>query len=475
MNKKGFSLVELMGVIVILLIITLLATNGYRLVSQKVKENSYKNKVSYLETKAVEYANQTGKLEMNVDQLVKEGLITADNEEGKVISPLDGNIMNCHLIYITEENENLYGNYTEQEECNIENLSTENRFLKINVYKTHDNVTLGEKVEGNAWTKENVILVAEFLDQNINKDSIEKLIWRSNAVEEERTIEKDFESKNKYLVTAEQIVNSIYSVEIKLSDGTTYQAQTYVKIDKQRPIVYDSEIRIEKENEYTANDKEVYVEASDGNGSGIYGYYIGEDNRCTDVIYEVSESTHYSVKKPMGTYYVCVKDKAGNLSEDISTKKVIVQYIDSEPPTIKVKNDPLNLGTEDYEFKDNLEVTWGESGEGSISCDPAISKKTGTYEVKCIVIGNNGLKKEISFEARHSYKAKETNCGRKCGAWIPDPQEKCCSGQCGGSVCCSGETPCGMTDGYKCDWWHYGCDYVCDRGGRLEGDTCYFD
>ena len=35
-------------------------------------------------------------------------------------------------------------------------------------------------------------------------------------------------------VKAEQIINSIYFVEIKLKDGTVYQAERQVKIDKQK-------------------------------------------------------------------------------------------------------------------------------------------------------------------------------------------------------------------------------------------------
>ena len=487
MNKKGFSLVELMGVLVILVVITLLATSGYRLVMERIKKNSYENKVSYLETKAVEYANQTGKLQMNVDQLVKSGTIQADNEKGEVISPIDGSLMNCHLIYITEENNQLYGNYTEQEECDIEKIQTENRFLKISAYKTLDNTTLGEKVEEKEWTKENVILVAEFLDSNILLEKIKSITWRSNAKEETVEVENNFDSKNKYLVTAEQIVNSIYTVEIKMEDGTLYQTETYVRIDKQRPIVYDKEIRVEKENEYTASEKEVHVEASDGNGSGIYGYYIGEENRCNEVVYEESESTHYSKKMGMGTFYICVKDKAGNVSEDISTKRVEVKYIDSEPPMIKVKKNPLTLGTEDYEFKNNLEVVWGESGEGSISCNPTISKKTGIYEVICTVIGKNGLEKEVSFEVRHSYPAtyvsktcvreydcheyKYCPCGNNhCGDNGPNCGHDGCYPDAMG--CCDN---CNEITGVSCKKENYECgNYTCPQGGNPINGICYY-
>ena len=96
MNNKGFSLVELMVVIVILVIITLLATSGYKNDFYAYeKKLVIKKKINYIETKATEYANKTGQLNTNVDQLVKEGFINADDEDGHVVNPVDGSYMNC--------------------------------------------------------------------------------------------------------------------------------------------------------------------------------------------------------------------------------------------------------------------------------------------------------------------------------------------------------------------------------------------
>ena len=391
-NKKGFTLTEVIAVIVILAVIILLAMAGYNGVTRKVKETTYENKKTLIETKAAEYANNTGFTSTNVDNLVKNGYIQADDEAGNVYNPVDGKKINCKVVYINKENDNLYGNYTETEECDNNSLKNENMYLKIEIYKTTDNVNLGGRVEKDKWVKENVILVTDFTSTSIPKGEVERIIWTTNTGREEVRINNDFASKNKHLVTAEQIINTSYGVEVLLKDGTSYQTSTNVKIDKQRPIIYANEIEIDRENEWTAGNKEVVIKASDGQGSGIYGYSIRKDNAdCKTASYEEHHEESYKKSLDEGRYYVCVRDNVGNLSEDRSSITFTIDKIDREEPRVTVKNDPLTLGNVDYEFKDNLNVTWGPSGEGSISCNPAVSKKTGVYTVTCDVTGNNGL------------------------------------------------------------------------------------
>ena len=344
MNKKGFTLVELLTVIVIMSIVILIAVSGYGAISKNVKEKSYDNLVSYIETKAADYANETGNLLTNVDYLVKEGYIEADDEAGNVKSPIDGSILNCHIVSIIKEDNSLYGEYSEEEECNLDNLVVTNLNLNINVYTTVDNITKYAQIEANSWTNKNVILEAT-LGEKINASDVKTIIWQSNVGHEERNVNGNFESHNNYLVTAEQIVNTTYFVTIVLNDGTAYQAQVQVKIDKQRPILY--EIYIERENEYTNDDKKITITASDGNGSGIYGYYVGENPNCLEVEYEENSSNTFETKRDVGNYYICVKDNAGNVAEDRSTKSIEIQYVDKVAPTCSYSGESTTWSKDD--------------------------------------------------------------------------------------------------------------------------------
>ena len=71
--------------------------------------------------------------------------------------------------------------------------------------------------------------------------------------------------------------------------------------------------------------KNVVIKASDGNGSGVYGYYLGTSSDCIHASYEESSSNVFEKKmNTVGTYYVCVRDQAGNVSEDTSTKVLLL-------------------------------------------------------------------------------------------------------------------------------------------------------
>lgn len=339
MKRKGFTLVELLGVIVILAIITLLATSGYGKITKETKQKSYENLVQYIETKAANYAEETGNLITNVDTLVKNGYIEADNEQGDVFDPRNkDNKLNCHIVSIIKEG-NLYGQFSEDEECDLGNLKIVNLNLNILKYKTEDiefknnPVLLDEnKIESKDWTNKNVYLVATLGEKLKDQErQIKKITWISNVGSEEREVNNNFDSQNKYLVTAEQIINTNYTIQIELENNTIYQVSTSVKIDKQRPIIY--EVFIERPNVWT-NQKKVTITASDGNGSGMSGYaFIKDNNDCKEANYtETNENSFETTIKEVGTYYVCAKDKAGNYSEDHSSKVAKVEMIDTIPP-----------------------------------------------------------------------------------------------------------------------------------------------
>lgn len=341
--KKGFTLVELLGVIIIMSIIILIATTGYGKVSDSTKQKSYESLVKLIETKAGNYADETGELITNVQKLVELGYIEADNERGEVIDPRDGvTVLNCHLVSIINDSNMLYGQFSEEENCDLNNIQIINTNLKINLYKTEDekydpnNYSFKEDLAPNTWTNTNVYLEAT-LGEKINPKEIVKITWQSNAGKEERpiTIDNKFNSQNKYLVTAEQLINTVYYVSIELKNKTVYQTSTIVKIDKQRPVILEH--KIDKEEEWTNKDKKITIYANDGNGSGIYGYYVGENNNCKIANYSQVEednnpNIYDGISKASGDYYICVKDNAGNVSEDYSSYKISIWKVDKTSP-----------------------------------------------------------------------------------------------------------------------------------------------
>ncbi len=114
MNHKGFTLVELLAVIVLLGIIITITGTGVMTANKTAREKIYKNKISNIEDAAILYAqdnktkfsNETCiidsvtnckensvcycyKDEISVSVLINEGYIKGDNDSNLIIDPRD--------------------------------------------------------------------------------------------------------------------------------------------------------------------------------------------------------------------------------------------------------------------------------------------------------------------------------------------------------------------------------------------------
>ncbi len=390
MSKKGFTIVELLATIVILAIISTLAFAAYRNIQARMKETALKNKIAYIENASSNYANDTGNLVTIVQVLVDEGYIEPDDNNGVVKNPVTDEEMNCLVVNIREDQNNLYGELTDVKECDITNLEITNRNLNVDVFEKDTN----RKLAGNEWTSKDVYLQVSFKDSSINKNNVKKITWISNSGREEVAINNDFDSHNRKDVTASLIINATYKVEILMNDDVKYQAQTNVKIDKQRPEIYEAENYIENENNYTNSDKLVRITATDFNGSGIAGYYIGTSNDCRTARYESSNNSTYEKSLDNGTYYACAKDKVGNLSEDISTKQIVINRVDKVVPTCELMATG-DMGKNNW-YVSNIEIAFkstvdNESGIKSATIDkPLITENTNDIVVTGTVVDQAG-------------------------------------------------------------------------------------
>jgi prepilin-type N-terminal cleavage/methylation domain-containing protein len=326
--KKGFTLVELLATILILAVISTIALVGFQSISKKIKKVQYENKVSLVETKAASYASENGYLTTNVQELIDLGYLEADNNKGELINPVDNSSMNCHIVTIKEDEDIFYGSYTDTEECDADNLDATN--INLDIIATTES---GKTLDSGNWTNENVYLSAKFL-KNVDVSTITKITWYSSSTTNEIEVNGNFNEVNKYLVSAEQILNTTYKVEVELNDGTKYEAKRRIKIDKQNPVVYKDDIIIDKENVYTINSKTVTIRSSDYNGSGIKGYYVGKDSTSysNNTFYESSEE-EYKLQLENGNYYVWVVDNVGNISDVVD---FLVTKVDNTAPTCEI-------------------------------------------------------------------------------------------------------------------------------------------
>lgn len=122
-NKKGFTLVELLSVIVILALISVMATTGIITLSNKSKENMYCAKLEMISSVARDYVvkyeyelnhsselfNGYKSLKIKVSDLINNGKLETD-KDNTVINPLDDSSLNEKeiILYLKNNRINAY-------------------------------------------------------------------------------------------------------------------------------------------------------------------------------------------------------------------------------------------------------------------------------------------------------------------------------------------------------------------------------
>ena len=80
-NKKGFTLVELIAVVVIVAVVIGIGVPVFINVRKNVLNNQFENVKTRIEAAAVKYANDTQIITVSVGKLIEEGYLTADDQK----------------------------------------------------------------------------------------------------------------------------------------------------------------------------------------------------------------------------------------------------------------------------------------------------------------------------------------------------------------------------------------------------------
>ena len=338
-NKKGFTLIELIAVLVVLSILITSSVAVFINIRNSVLEKEKSNLITYLETKAIEYANETNVTAVSVEDLIKIGLIKPDDETD-IYDPVTRESMNCYIIDLVWED----GEYRAKFGSNVGKNGT-----TCNEYTRRKNLVICQVVGNNCndikneqWFKDDITIGLKFVNgKRIIKESGYEISWKSNTGIS--SIEDTIKTN------VDLIANINYTAKV-IKDNEVSEASQIVNIDKEAPLI--NEI---KYNTNWSKSKEIEIIASDGLGSGVGGYVIVlENEKCSGY-----NTNNKITIKSNGNYKVCIRDKAGN-----ETEKVIkVSTIDTKPenPIISASD---GIASGNFHSKDYI-LSWKSTYNGT--------------------------------------------------------------------------------------------------------------
>ena len=315
-NKKGFTLVELLSVIVLLGIIITIGLFSISSIRKTILDRQYKNLKTEIELAAEKYYQDTENTFFYVQTLIDEGYIKTDNSSLNIYSPIDSNIMNCYMINVVDGKATL-DDKKKNEECNAEIAG--NYELKI----IRENDKTSDK-----WYKESEELSAVIKSDNSVDDSL-IYTWTTDLNPNTIWDKRKFDLKN-LLNEKGGVINDVFYVQANSVDKSYRSAGKRIKIDMVKPII--DNVNISGDQNVWVKQRDVTIKAHDL-GSGIVGYLFSDKSDCSGNFEKLTKpQNEFTLKrtfKSNGEYYFCLIDDAGNISD---SEKIVIQKVDGIPP-----------------------------------------------------------------------------------------------------------------------------------------------
>ena len=371
-NKKGFTLVELLAVVVILMIITAIAVPAFSHIQKSIKDKQYENKLDLIRVAALKYADDTNYTAFYVDDLIMNGYLEADKviktKEGKTYLEIDDRdnktVMNCYIVVIEDNgrslNAKIYDKLEPGNENYEENGCTANLPNSVSDYfdiaikeddntekdlstgQWHGNGTFTSDLTYNKyngwWTKNNIrITINEKSGKPIQSvewyegSSLEKIdaspsnpdygvadgvTETETDPETGQTIQKTTYRTLEIGKTINGVLQQNYTARVKI-DKKEYVVTTRIYIDRVNPHFYLDSNKIST----TWSKKVDYAIEAYDNESGLFSYLVKqvEDTRetCEGVCptSKTSDDWKGEGRKSItenGRYCACLIDNVGN-------------------------------------------------------------------------------------------------------------------------------------------------------------------
>ena len=358
MKRNGFTLVEMMAVIVLVALLAVIGVATYTNVNESAKEKTLESKKEQIRSAGIKWAKEnsiTSKTIISVNALVVEGYLTADeNEVGKIgviENPVTGENMICNTVDISlKDGEYIAVVNDTAQNCTLATQSLVDTNISIKVVdESNINKTGSNSIS--AWSNQNVMIIVsssaydsratsisyDFEGNTVTKQKSGKQKYTGNAYVKEGEAGNYY---NVFHVNAALMLNTKIVVTYNIAGESSKSRAYTIRIDKE-----EASATVSSNSEWLTVDKDVYVTVDDGKGSGPQYFYIGKD---TNIDHATRKNAGYKTKLAgleVGKYYIWTEDIAGNKS---STPKVVLELnnVDKTEPGCEIifHGNPGNAG-----------------------------------------------------------------------------------------------------------------------------------
>lgn len=225
MNNKGFSLVELIGSLVILSLILLIAIPSITGISNIIKKNQRKNVISEIEINGARYAFETGETLFFVDDLVHYGYMDSDDEDDNIIDPISNESLNCYPVKAEKEGDYYRATFIEDNSYNCDKNKLKDDNTNVKIVAKSGGKTIDEGVESKAST---VTLIATLNNASIDCNKY-RCLWTSSRG-------TSIVGESQITINVENLIDARYNFQVTMnnSDGTinNYKKSFHLVVNK---------------------------------------------------------------------------------------------------------------------------------------------------------------------------------------------------------------------------------------------------
>ena len=400
-KNNGFTIPELLAVIVIMGILMLIASASYTGISKRIKLNAYNNKINLIKMKSIEYAtdynvnNET----ISVAKLISEGYLELENDTDtneKLNNPLGG-YLDCYQVNINRELDDYDVSVSSSDNCSLAETDTLSSNISITAYEANNDTLNNDNKLGTnkdiKWSRNNVYLFVE--PSSLGEFAKEEMTitWSVNGDNKEKSghmassANTDTTYANIYKIETSHLFDNKVTVKISTSKGLLSKSVN-VKIDKEIPT-----LTLNTDASYEQSSKVITFNGSDGSGSGFgeYAYALTKSESETPIFNIKQSENHIEVYENM-TYFAYAKDQVGNVSK-VAT--INITNIDNSKPVCK---NPIN----NTEWKQSYTYTYGCRSDVGSGCATANKTETTTDEgefknINWTIEDNVGNTRECSY------------------------------------------------------------------------------